>query len=221
MENFEITSMDKSKVINMEIHRVIEQNKSPLKDIGNNIYFKEMITQLKHLYSFDFIDLSLLNNTTITEIVSLVTNLVENHYYNDFQAKRTIEIFVLDNDSVCNFVISQDVIYLRYSCCTCQELIKRNPFECVPSFDTIFKFIEMQFGYDIDFQNQIKNYLDCVMFNVHDGKFYVYQDNDYVDLMEAPEIKNILNAALRLTSGKLNPNLFAIAFVQYKWFKNK
>lgn len=221
MSNFEITSLDKSKVIEMEIHRVIENNKSPLKDIGNNIYFKEMITQLKHLYSFDFIDLSLLNNTTITEIVSLVTNLVANHYYNDFQAKRTIEIFVLDNDSVCNFVISQDVIYLRYSCCTCQELIKRNPFECVPSFETIFKFIEMQFGYDIDFQNQIKNYLDCVMFNVHDGKFYVYQDNDYVDLMEAPEIKNILNAALRLTSGKLNPNLFAIAFVQYKWFKNK
>ena len=202
MENFEITPIDKSKVINMEIYRVIEQNKSPLKDIGNNIYFKEMITQLKHLYSFDFIDLSLLNNTTITEIVSLVTNLVANHYYNDFQAKRTIEIFVLDNDSVCNFVISQDVIYLRYSCCTCQELIKRNPFECVPSFD-------------------IKHYLDCVMFNVHDGKFYVYQHNDYVDLMTVAEIRNILSMALKLTSGKLNPNLFANSFVQYKWFKNK
>lgn len=221
MSNFEITSLDKSKVIEMEIHRVIENNKSPLKDIGNNIYFKEMIAQIKRIYIFDFLDLSLLNNTTITEIVSLVTNLVENHYYNDFQAKKVIENFVLDNDAVGNFVIAQDVLYLKDSEYTCQELIERNPFKCIPSFDTIFKFIEMQFGYDIDFQNKIKDYLDCVMFNVHDEKFYVYQDNDYVDLMTVAEIKNILNAALRLTYGKLNPNLFAIAFIQYKWFKNK
>ena len=62
MSNFEITSLDKAKVIEMEIHHVIENNKSPLKDIGNNIYFKEMIAQIKRIYIFDFLDLSLLNN---------------------------------------------------------------------------------------------------------------------------------------------------------------